>query len=109
MKPTIASFPAARPRRARQSPAVRALVRENTLTVDDLIWPVFVRAGQGIEEPVASMPGVMRRSVDRIAEAAREAGDENRARGTQPAGSACISLKVARFGANLCATGSTAT
>jgi len=75
MKPTIASFPAARPRRARQSPAVRALVRENTLTVDDLIWPVFVRAGDGIEEPIASMPGVMRRSVDRIAEAAREAAD----------------------------------
>lgn len=75
MKPTIASFPAARPRRARQSPAIRALVREHTLTVDDLIWPVFVRDGDGIEEPVTSMPGVMRRSVDRIADAAREAAD----------------------------------
>jgi len=75
MKPTIAPFPAARPRRARQSPAIRALVRENTLTSDDLIWPVFVRDGSNVEEPVPSMPGVMRRSVDLIAKAAKEAWD----------------------------------
>ena len=68
-----AAFPAARLRRTRQSAAVRGLVRENTLTVDDLIWPVFVRDGEGVEEPVASMPGVVRRSVDKIVEAAREA------------------------------------
>lgn len=73
MKPTVAPFPAARLRRTRVSPAIRALVRENTLTTDDLIWPVFVRDGEGMEEPVASMPGVMRRSVDKIAEAAIEA------------------------------------
>ena len=73
MKPTIAPFPAARPRRARQSPAIRALVQENTLSTDDLIWPVFVRDGVNEEEPVASMPGVMRRSVDLIARAAKEA------------------------------------
>ncbi|MDF1715751.1 MAG: porphobilinogen synthase [Antarcticimicrobium sp.] len=73
MKPTIAPFPAARPRRARQNPAIRALVRENTLSVGDLIWPVFVRDGTGVEEPVASMPGVVRRSVDLIAKAAKEA------------------------------------
>lgn len=73
MKPTIAPFPAARPRRVRQTPAIRALVRENTLTPDDLIWPVFVRDGVNIEEPVSSMPGVMRRSVDLIAKAAKEA------------------------------------
>ncbi|WP_278921730.1 MULTISPECIES: porphobilinogen synthase [Pseudophaeobacter] len=73
MKPTVAPFPAARLRRTRVSPALRGLVRENTLTTEDLIWPVFVRSGQGIEEPVASMPGVMRRSVDKVAEAAREA------------------------------------
>lgn len=73
MTPTVAAFPAARFRRARKSPALRALVRENTLGVDDLIWPVFVREGEGIEEPVPSMPGVMRRSVDKIAEAAVEA------------------------------------
>lgn len=73
MKPTVAPFPAARLRRTRVNPALRGLVRENTLTTEDLIWPVFVRSGQGIEEPVASMPGVMRRSVDKVAEAAREA------------------------------------
>ncbi len=73
MRPIIAPYPAARPRRARQSPAIRALVRENTLSTGDLIWPVFVRAGEGIEEPVASMPGVLRRSVDRIAQAAQQA------------------------------------
>lgn len=70
-----AAFPAARLRRTRQSAAVRGLVRENTLTVDDLIWPIFVRDGEGVEEPVASMPGVVRRSVDKIVEAAREAYD----------------------------------
>ena len=75
MKPTVAQFPATRLRRARQSDAVRRLVRENTLTVDDLIWPIFVRDGEGIEEPVASMPGVMRRSVDKIVDAAKEARD----------------------------------
>ena len=73
MKPTVAPFPAARLRRTRVSPAIRGLVRENTLTTDDLIWPVFVRDGEGVEEPVSSMPGVMRRSVDKIAEAAIEA------------------------------------
>ena len=75
MTPIVAPFPAARLRRARQSPALRALVRENALSAGDLIWPLFVRAGEGVEEPVPSMPGVMRRSVDRIVEAARQAAD----------------------------------
>ena len=75
MKPTVAPYPAARLRRTRQSPAIRNLVRQNTLSVDDLIWPVFVRSGEGIEEPVPSMPGVMRRSVDKVVDAAREAAD----------------------------------
>ncbi|MCV6586024.1 MAG: porphobilinogen synthase [Marinibacterium sp.] len=73
MTPTVAPFPQARFRRARQSEAIRSLVRENTLGVGDLIWPIFVRDGDGIEEPVPSMPGVLRRSVDRIADAARDA------------------------------------
>lgn len=75
MRPTQAAFPATRLRRQRQSPSIRALTRENTVTVDDFIWPVFVRAGEGIEEPIPSMPGVFRRSVDKIVEAAREAAD----------------------------------
>lgn len=73
MKPTVAPFPAARLRRMRQSPALRALARQNTLTVDDLIWPVFVMDGKDDETPVASMPGVVRRTVDRVAKAAKEA------------------------------------
>ncbi len=70
-----AACPAGRPRRVRRTPALRGLVRENNLSVDDLIWPVFVRDGQGVEEPVPSMPGVYRRSVDKIVEAAKEAFD----------------------------------
>ncbi|NNE53124.1 MAG: porphobilinogen synthase [Sulfitobacter sp.] len=75
MQPINAPFPATRLRRTRATPALRALVRENALEVGDLIWPIFVRAGEGIEEPVPSMPGVIRRSVDRVVEAAREAHD----------------------------------
>ncbi|NKX74690.1 porphobilinogen synthase [Rhodobacteraceae bacterium R_SAG3] len=67
-----APFPASRPRRLRASAAVRNLTRENELSVNDLIWPVFVRDGEGIEEPVPSMPGVVRRSVDKVVEAAIE-------------------------------------
>ena len=70
-----APFPQTRFRRTRQSAQIRDLVRENTLTTGDLIWPVFVRDGEGVEEPIASMPGVVRRSVDKIVEAAREAAD----------------------------------
>ena len=50
-------------------------MRENTLTTDDLIWPVFVCDGENVEQPVTSMPGVVRRSVDLIVEAAKEAAD----------------------------------
>lgn len=73
MTPVQAPYPATRLRRTRATPALRALVRENALEVGDLIWPVFVRAGEGIEEPIPSMPGVMRRSVDKVVEAAAEA------------------------------------
>ncbi|MFK7875387.1 MAG: porphobilinogen synthase [Paracoccaceae bacterium] len=75
MRPTQSTFPATRLRRVRKSPGMRALVRQNYLSAGDLIWPVFVRKGSNIEEPIASMPGVMRRSVDKMAEAAREAAD----------------------------------
>lgn len=75
MRPTIAPFPATRLRRTRQSSAIRALVQENTLTASDLIWPVFVRDGEGVEEPIDSMPGVVRYSVDRVVEAAKRAHD----------------------------------
>ena len=73
MKPTLAAFPAARLRRVRRTSALRGLVRESSLGPEDFIWPVFVRDGEGVEEPMPSMPGVMRRSVDRVVEAAIEA------------------------------------
>ena len=73
MKPVIAAFPATRLRRLRRSPAIRALVMQSVLAPQDFIWPVFVREGEGVVEPVVSMPGVNRLSVDKVVEAAREA------------------------------------
>jgi porphobilinogen synthase len=73
MPPLTAPFPATRLRRLRRTPQIRALVSETTLTPGDFIWPVFVRAGEGVVEPIASMPGVNRLSVDKVVEAAREA------------------------------------
>jgi porphobilinogen synthase len=61
-----ASFPAYRPRRLRAQPALRDMVRENTLTPADLIWPVFVMDGQDDAHPIASLPGVSRQTVDRL-------------------------------------------
>ncbi len=57
---TIGRFPQARPRRLRRSPGLRALVRESSVTADDLILPIFVDEGIDEAQPVASMPGVMR-------------------------------------------------
>jgi len=62
-----------RMRRNRRTEWSRRLVRENTLTVDDLIWPIFVIAGENVSQPVASMPGVERLSVDRVVAAAERA------------------------------------
>ncbi|OYX13830.1 MAG: delta-aminolevulinic acid dehydratase [Rhizobiales bacterium 32-66-8] len=60
-------------RRNRKSDWSRRLVRENTLTVDDLIWPIFVREGEKVREAVPSMPGVERLSVDEAVRAAEQA------------------------------------
>ncbi|MGV8986372.1 MAG: porphobilinogen synthase [Cypionkella sp.] len=73
MRPISASFPAARFRRLRSSAPLRALAQENTLSVNDLIWPVFLCDGVGVTQPIASMPGVVRRSVDLVVKAAEEA------------------------------------
>ena len=64
-----------RMRRNRRTDWSRRMVRENTLTVDDLIWPLFLTEGTGIEQPVPSMPGVMRYSVDNIARQIEEAAE----------------------------------
>jgi porphobilinogen synthase len=64
-----------RMRRNRKADWTRRLVRENSLTVDDLIWPVFVVPGTNIIDPIAAMPGVNRMSVDKLVEAVKEAAD----------------------------------
>lgn len=73
MTPLAAPFPHGRPRRLRQSPWMRDMVAETRLTVSDLIWPIFVREGHDLAEPIASLPGVSRFSIDRAVRAAEEA------------------------------------
>ena len=73
MAPLVAPTPLSRMRRLRRTPALRALAEENTLTTADLIWPVFVMDGKNTSQPVASMPGVERLTVDRVVEAAKQA------------------------------------
>ncbi|MBP2227491.1 porphobilinogen synthase [Azospirillum agricola] len=70
-----ASFPRTRLRRNRADAWTRRLVAENRLTVDDLIWPVFVIEGENQRQPVASMPGVERLTIDLLCEAVVGAGD----------------------------------
>ena len=68
-----ASFPYLRMRRGRSSPWMRAMLAENRLHPSDFIWPLFICEGQGEEEPIGSLPGVSRWSVDLLAARAREA------------------------------------
>ncbi len=62
----LTDYPHARPRRLRRDDFSRRLVREHSLSVDDLIYPVFIVDGKGIEQPVPSMPGVSRYSLDKL-------------------------------------------
>jgi porphobilinogen synthase len=67
------SFPNTRLRRTRATEWSRSMVRETTLTSADLIWPLFITEGENVEEPIASLPGVSRWSVDHIVARAGEA------------------------------------
>ncbi|MEC7948912.1 MAG: porphobilinogen synthase [Myxococcota bacterium] len=67
------AFPRTRMRRTRRTDWSRRLVRESALSVDDLIWPVFVHDGAAREVAVPSMPGVARMNLPRLVEAAQEA------------------------------------
>ncbi len=69
----FAPFPHGRPRRLRRTPWIREMVAETRLTAADLIWPIFVREGDDVAEPITSLPGVARLSVDRAVRAAEEA------------------------------------
>ena len=71
----MSSYPAVRLRRTRASAWSRRLHAETVLTPADLIWPLFIAEGEGVEEPVAALPGVSRWSVDGIVAKAREARD----------------------------------
>ncbi len=70
-----APFPATRFRRTRASAALRDLTQEHRLSVRNLIWPVFIRAGEDTAEPIASMPDVCRLTLDRLVPAARAVHD----------------------------------
>jgi len=63
---STAAYPALRMRRTRAAAWSRALHAETVLTPSDLIWPLFVTEGAGVEEPIATLPGVSRWSVDRL-------------------------------------------
>ena len=69
----VASFPNLRMRRGRSSSWMRAMLAENRLHPSDFIWPLFVCDGRDLEEPISSLPGVSRWSIDRLGERAREA------------------------------------
>ena len=75
MRPTQAPFPSTRLRRMRASAALRDLAQENRLGVQDLIWPIFIRDGDNSEDPVTSMPGVSRMTIDRAVRAAERAAN----------------------------------
>ncbi len=70
------AFPQSRLRRLRRSPSLRRLVRETRLAAADFIYPLFICPGRGVVEPVGSMPGVSRYSVDRAVEVCAEVAAE---------------------------------
>jgi porphobilinogen synthase len=65
-------FPRYRPRRLRANEQFRRLIRETTLAVDDLIYPLFVRPGKGVKNPISSMPGCYQLSIDALTKEAKE-------------------------------------
>jgi porphobilinogen synthase len=69
------AFPEQRARRLRRTPALRALARETRLTPADLIDALFVVEGRSVREPIAAMPGVLRLSVDQLADEAKKIAD----------------------------------
>ena len=69
-------FPTIRPRRLRAHPLLRELVRETTLSVSDLIFPMFVKHGTGVRKEIASMPGNFQLSTDTLVEEVGRAYDK---------------------------------
>src|SRR5690606_21547600 len=75
--PIIAPFPAARLRRMRRTPSLRAMIAETELSPANLIWPVFVTEVAGAEGEIPSMPGVERLTLDGVKRAAERAAGLN--------------------------------
>ena len=69
---TLGAYPSVRMRRMRHDDFSRRLMRENVLTVNDLILPVFVMEGEGRREPIPTMPGVDRLTIDELLKVAGE-------------------------------------
>ena len=69
----MGSFPQVRMRRLRESSAIRLMTRETRLSVNDFIYPMFVTEGEGKRDPVMSMPGIDRLSIDQLVTEAGEA------------------------------------
>lgn len=67
-----ATYPTLRPRRLRRSALLRSMVQETTLSPADFIYPLFVRYGSGVKQPISSMPGQYQMTVDHLAAEARE-------------------------------------
>jgi porphobilinogen synthase len=74
---TNRTFPRTRLRRNRFDDATRRLVAEHKLSIDDLIWPIFIREGTGAPEEISSMPGVLRTGLDHLARHVEEAARLN--------------------------------
>jgi porphobilinogen synthase len=66
-------FPLYRPRRLREAPLLRAMVRETTLRVDDFVYPLFAVHGRGVREPIGAMPGQYRLSIDELLKECKDA------------------------------------
>ena len=74
-KEVLMRFPRYRPRRLRANENFRRLIRETTVTVDDLIYPLFVRPGKGVKTPISSMPGCYQFSIDELIKEAKEVNE----------------------------------
>jgi len=68
-------FPEDRPRRLRRTETIRKMVRETRVFIDDLVYPLFIKEGKSIKEPIGAMPGQFRYSIDMIKEPLREVLD----------------------------------
>jgi porphobilinogen synthase len=66
-------FPVYRPRRLRESPLMRSMVRETSLRIDDFVYPLFAVHGRGVREPISSMPGQFRLSIDELLKECKDA------------------------------------